>query len=59
MGAKIYDLLRQEQDLRDARSKALRLLDQLSTSNMSGKDQVHKMVQRKLRALVEAGEEHT
>lgn len=54
MGAKIYDLLRQEQDLRDARSKALRLLDQLSTSNMSGKDEVHKMVQRKLRALVEA-----
>ena len=30
------------------------MLDQLSTSNMSGKDEVHKMVQRKLRALVEA-----
>ena len=58
MGAKIYDLLRQEQDLRDARSKALRLLDQLSTSNMSGKDEVHKMVQRKLRALVEAATEN-
>ena len=34
MGAKIYDLLRQEQDLRDARSKALRMLDQAAEKNV-------------------------
>eukprot|EP00949_MAST-11_sp_MAST-11-sp1_P003718 g3718.t1 len=50
MGAKLYDLLKQEKDLRDARNKALRLLDALS-SNM-GSDHEQAAVRRKLHELV-------
>lgn len=56
MGAKIYDLLRSESELRESRSKALRMLDQLS-GNM-GNDEIHSSVQRKLRSLVNSANDN-
>ena len=54
-GAKLYDLLLNEKELRDSRDKALRLLDSLSNGH---NDDDSKALKKKLRDLVKNANEN-